>query len=300
MPHQADWIPDHREYYFGPDGGGRGPTLPETTDTLLTLSTYRDVSQMWLRAGDLFGPQINDGFAQADANLTTLFAGRDFGEDILGSMEPEVGLVATRQDFDGKLPAPTIKVPAFGLVLQLREPETMTPELRRIFQSLIGFLNVVGAMNGQNQMDLDSEDLDGGADLISATFIAEDDDRESTQAEIIFNFSPTVAFSGRRFVVASTKSLARDLVSASPPSQRSIEDNTRARLHAGVLRQVLNDNRGQLIAQNMLEDGNSREEAEAIIDLVLEVVGYFNDASLSLGTGDGQLNVELQVHVKPY
>ncbi len=300
MPHQADWIPDHREYYFGPDGGGRGPTLPETTDTLLTLSTYRDVSQMWLRAGDLFGPQTNDGFAKADANLTTFFSGRDFGEDILGSMEPEVGLVATRQDFDGRLPAPTIKVPAFALVLELRDPETMTPELRRVFKNLIGFLSVVGAMNGQNQLELDSEELGGGVELVSASFVPEDDDRESTQAEIIFNFSPTVGFAGKRFVVASTESLARELVSAAPPSQQSIEENTRARLHAGVLRQVLNDNRGQLIAQNMLEDGNSREEAEAVIDLVLEVVDYFNDASLSLRTGDGQLNVDLQVHVKPY
>ncbi len=205
MPYQADWIPEHREYYFGPDGNGRGPALPQTTATLFTLSTYRDLSEMWLRAGDLFGERTNDGFAKADANLTTLFAGRDFGEDILGSMEPEVGFVATRQDFADTLPRPTIKLPAFGVVLELREPETMTRELRRIFQSLIGFLNVIGAQNGHNQLELEMEKLDGDVELISSSFVPEDDDRESTQAEIIYNFSPSVGFSGRRFVVASTK-----------------------------------------------------------------------------------------------
>jgi hypothetical protein len=174
----------------------------------------------------------------------------------------------------------------------------MTRELRRIFQSLIGFLNVVGAMNGQNQLELDMEKLGEDVELVSATFVPEDEDRESTQAEIIFNFSPTVGFAGRRFVVASTKSLARDLVSASSPGERTIEDNTRAQLDAGVLRKVLDDNRGQLIAQNMLEDGNSREEAEATIDLLLEAIGFFDDAAIRLGTGGDQLNLELQVHLK--
>ena len=69
-------------------------------------------------------------------------------------------------------------------------------------------------------------------------------------------------------------------------------------LHADALRTVLNDNRGQLIAQNMLEDGNTREEAEAIIDLVLEVVGYFRDAAMRLSTSDDQLDVEFQIRVK--
>jgi hypothetical protein len=153
-------------------------------------------------------------------------------------------------------------------------------------------------MNGQNQLELEMEKLGGDVELVSASFVPEDDDRESTQAEIIFNFSPTVGFAGKRFIIASTKSLARDLVSASPPSQPSIADNTRIRLHADVLRRVLGDNRGQLIAQNMLEDGNSREEAEAIIDLVLEVVGLFEDASLRLATSDDQLNLDLQVRVQ--
>ncbi len=297
MPHQAEWIPEVREYFFGPGGSGRGPSLPATTQTLLTLSTYRDFSEMWLRAGDLFGEQTNDGFAQADANLTTLFAGRDFGEDILGSIEPEVGLVAARQDFGDTLPRPTIKVPAFALVLQLREPESMTRELRRIFQSLIGFLNVVGAMNGQNQLELEMEKLEGNVELISSSFVPEEDDRESTQAKIIFNFSPSVAFSGSRFVVSSTKDLAKELVLART-TESNAEENSQMVLNAGVLRQVLHDNRGQLIAQNMLEDGNTREEAEAIIDLLLEVVGYFDDASLKLAIGQQQLDVDFQIRIK--
>ena len=299
ISHQADWIPEQREFYFGPGGEGRGPALPALPETLFTLSTYRNFSELWLRAGDLFGAEINDGFAKADANLTTLFAGRDFGEDILGSLEPEVGFIATRQDLSGVTPRPTIKLPAFAFVFDLKEPETMTRELRRIFQSLVGFLNIVGAMNGQNQLEMDMEKIGDDAELVTATYVPEDDDKDSTDANIVYNFSPSVGFTGRRFVVASSANLARQLTLAKAVSPPLIGDNTHARVQARVLREVLSDNREQLIAQNMLEDGHSREEAEAIIDLLLEVVGYFQDASLRLGTTDDQLEAEFKIQVQP-
>jgi hypothetical protein len=265
---------------------------------LFTLSTYRNFSEMWLRAGDLFGAEVNDGFAKADANLTTFFAGRDFGEDILGSFENEVGLIATRTDFEGVLPQPTIKVPAFAAVFRLKEPETMTRELRRIFQSLVGFLNVVGAMNGQRQLEMDMEKIGDHIELITSSYVPEEDDRESTEASIAYNFSPSVGFAGERFVVASTKKLARELTLAKQPSQETIDANTHANLNASVLRDVLDDNREQLIAQNMLKDGNSREEAEAIIDLLLQAVGYLQDASIRLGSTSGHLQAEFKIQVQ--
>ncbi len=299
MPHQAGWIPEQRDYYFGPAGKGRGRALPTLPATLFTLSTYRNFSDMWLRAGDLFGAKINDGFAKADANLTTLFAGRDFGEDILGSLEPEVGFIAARQDFTDTLPRPTIKLPAFALVFDLKEPETMTRELRRIFQSLVGFLNIVGAMNGQNQLEMDMEQIGDHAELVTSSYVPEEDDRESTDANIVYNFSPSVGFAGKRFVVSSSQKLARRLTLAKVPSPPIIDDNTKANINAGVLRDVLSDNREQLIAQNMLQDGNSREEAEAIIDLLLQVVAYFQDASLRLAATDDRLEAEFKIQVQP-
>ncbi|MDG2222138.1 MAG: hypothetical protein P8L85_12215 [Rubripirellula sp.] len=298
-PFKADWVPEYREYYFGVDATGRGPAIPEADGTLFAMSTYRDFSEMWLRAGDLFNADINDGFAQADANLSTLFAGRDFGEDILGSFESEVAVVATRQDFSQQLPRPTLELPALGAVFKLKQPEKMTRELRRIFQSLIGFLNVVGAMNGQNQLELDMEKLEQKAELVTSSFVPETDQEESTEAELIFNFSPSIGFAGDRFVVASSASLARELVQAKLEGLTATADNTNGILHADVLQQVLSDNREQLVSQNMLEDGNSREEAEAVIDLLVQVVGYFESMSIRLTPSGDLLETELQVRVAP-
>ncbi|MCP4172499.1 MAG: hypothetical protein GY758_17190 [Fuerstiella sp.] len=298
MPHKHDWVPEERNFYFGPDGTGHGPILPHTKNTLFTLSTYRDISEMWLRAGDLFNENINDGLAQADASLTTFFSGKDFGEDILGSLTPQVGFVAARQDFTDILPVPTIKLPQFALVMQLKDPGKMARELRRTFQSMIGFFNVVGAMEGRSQLEMDIDKLDNGAELITSVYIPDEDDAASTRADIIYNFSPSVGFFGERFVVASTHRLARELVQADVPADDSELGNTHVQLEGDILRQVLNDNRGQLVSQNMLEDGNSREEAENTIDLLLEVVGYFKHLSASINVSSNQLGIELGLHVK--
>ena len=296
VPHNKSWIPEEREYFFGPTGDGRGLAVPDVDQTLFTFSTYRDFAQMWLRAGDLFNAEINDGFAKADANLTTFFSGKDFGEDILGSLKPSVAFVAARQDFQNKKPQPAIKLPAFGLLMELKEPEKMTREMRRTFQSLIGFYNVIGAMEGLNQLEMDMEKSDG-VQFVSSSFIPEEDDRESMSAPIAFNFSPTAGFAGERFVVASTTELAKQLTMAKIPDDKQIADNTAENLHAGVLRQVLEDNREQLIAQNMLEDGNTREEAETQIGLILQFIEYFRDASLRLGQRNDRLEAELEIRI---
>ena len=299
MPFRSDWMPEPREYYFGAGGSGRGLAIPKVDETLFTLSTHRAFNEMWLWTGDLFNAEINDGFAQADAQLTTFFSGKDFGEDILGSLEPEVGFVAARQDFTDKLPRPTIKVPSFALIMNMKEPEKMTRDFRRIFQSLVGFLNVVGAMEGNPQLEMDMEKNADGSQMVTATYVPEEGEQKSTDAPLVFNFSPTVAFKDGQFVVSSTTSLAKQILHAQKPAPAKIGDNTHARLYADSLQEILSDNREQLIAQNMLEDGNSREEAEAVIDLLMQFIGYYRDSTLRLGNSDDQLEAEFTIRLKP-
>lgn len=296
LPSKAEWISEERTFFFGEGLTGQGPAVPEVKDSLLTLSAYRDASQMWLRAGDLFNEDINDGLAEADAGLTTFFSGKDFGEEILGALTPQIGLVASRQDFEGILPVPTIKLPQFALVLNLREPERMTRELRRTFQSMIGFFNVIGAMEGRPQLEMDIDKLDNGAQLITSVYIPEEGEEESQYAPILFNFSPSVGFRGDQFVVSSTQQLARELVQQPRPQEGSGR-NTAVKLEAAALQTVLADNRDQLVSQNMLEEGNTREEAEVAIDLLLEVVGYFQNVTLDLQQQQESLQLQFRIQV---
>ncbi len=298
IPFEQSWVSEAREHYFGPRGTGQAREIPDVPDVLFATSAYRNFSEMWLRAGDLFNENINDKFAEADSTLTTLFSGKDFGEDILGAISPEILFISTRQEFPQDRPAPALKLPAFAVVAEMREPETTSREFRRIFQSLIGFFNVVGSMNGQPQLELDMDKFEDG-ELVSATFVPLAGEEDKDPARINFNFSPTVAFSGNRVIIASTTGLARNLISAKKSEKHNSEKivNTTALLSAPVLKAVLEDNLSQLISNNMLEEGNTREEAENEIGILLKLLSYFHSASLSLETSQGLLSLQVDLEV---
>ncbi len=58
-----------------------------------------------------------------------------------------------------------------------------------------------------------------------------------------------------------------------------------------MIREALLDNRDQLIAQNMLENGHSKKEAEGEVDLLLGLLQLF-------GTARGQLSFDERVQLK--
>jgi len=297
-PFDASWVPAARQYFFGPDARGTAPPLLSVPGSLFSLSAYRDLSEMWLRAGDLFDERTQDELTKADSNLTTLFAGKDFGTDILGSAKPDVQLVVTRQTFDADR-KPAIELPSFALAMRLKEPDKMQPELRRTFQSLVGFLNVAGAAEGQPQLDLGMEKV-GDAEIVSASYLVREGDNVR-RLPINFNFSPTIAFAGDRFVLASTTQLAKQLIAVeskapgvAPAAERA---NTAARIDFGVLREVIADNRGQLIAKNMLDKGHTKDEAEKEIATLLALMDFVRTGSATLTTADDQLRLTLSVRI---
>ena len=298
-PSQPEWFAETREFYVGPNSKGVAERIWQTRDRIASLSTYRNLSELWLRAGDLFDQKVNDQLAQADNTLTTLFSGRDFGTDILGALEPQLQIVSASQSFPNAL-KPSIRLPSFALVGKLKEPESMQRDLKRIFQSFVGFLNVAGAMEGQPQLDLESE-IVGDAKIYWAEYVVDKDRKYENGLPVQFNFSPSVAFLGDRVVVSSTSALARQLISemANPssnhePSLMSPQLNTSMELDLAMIRDVLLDNRDQLITQNMLEKGHSKKEAQGEVDVLLGLMQLLGSASAQLSF-DERVRLNIQV-----
>ena len=298
-PHDNAWVEEFRKYWFGPEGNGAADPTLATESTILSISTYRKVSEMWLRAGDLFDERMNDELAKADANLTTFFAGKDFGEDVLGSFGPAMQILVNRQDFSDALPKPALKLPSVALAGRLEHAEETRTELRRTFQSLVGFLNVIGAMQGNPQLDQDT-DVYRDNKIYAASFIPEADEKDSERARIQFNFSPSLAFAKDRFFITSTKQQAKDLIDAAQdePTTRGEKSNTAIRLNAKTLGEALDDNRDQLVAQNMIKKGQTREESAREIGLLLEAIALFEGMSFDVKTTGGELKLELSIQTK--
>ncbi len=297
-PHARQWEPP-REYYFGDGQMATAPPLLEVENRLFALSTHRDLSQLWLRSGDLLSDRVLDQLAQADTQLTTFFSGKDFGEDILGSISGEIQFVSKVQEFSDEQPVPAIKLPAFALQFRLKEPEASRADLRRVFQSFIGFINVTGAQNGQPQFDLGMESI-GSAQLHSATYVANRNLTDANHVPIFYNFSPTIGFAADNFIIASTTPLARELAtqtSGSGDNRNTETANTFANLDAQHVKTALEINHGQLVANNMLEKGQSQAAAEEEIGLLLDLIGMLNDADFRFDADDQQLQLRLTVKV---
>ena len=179
----------------------------------------------------------------------------------------------------------------------------MRIEFRRTFLSLIGFLNVIGAQNGQPQLDLDFE-KSGDSEIITSTYAPEADEKNSKQAKINFNFSPSVGFGGEYFIISSTKQFARELVKlAEKPNlttggkAKAITTNTEIDTNFSVIRDALEDNRKQLVAQNILSEGRDKAEAEKQIGILLEALGLLRNFSLKLATSNNTVQFEMELNL---
>jgi hypothetical protein len=304
-PFDTSWVDGTQEFYFGPKASGSASPAITLPNQLATLTTYRNISLMWLQAGDLFDEKVNDQLAQAETTLTTLFSGRDFAEEILGAIHPEIRMVSIPPKFADGEPVPTVQIPPFALIARLKNPTVMRKELKRIFQSLIGFINITGAMNGQPQFDQEMKTVDG-AEFVTARYVWDESKNTNKEVPVAYNFTPCLAIIDDQLVLSTTENLAEELISAlkSPVPEGSVKDNsagthrnTFMTISADSLAATLRPNRGQMIAQNMLEKGHSREEAEKETDLLFDLINLFSNVTLDFTT-DNTARIDVRANLK--
>ncbi len=295
LPCDPAQIAAKREFYLGPAAGGQAPPLLTTEGTLLSLSTYRDFASLWRHAPDLFDEGTNAKFAEAEGGLTTLFAGRNFRDDILGNLEPGLQLVVARQQFPQEGITPAIKLPAGAIVVRMKNPTETARIFKVTFQSAIGFLNVVGAMNGAPPLDLNSREVDGAL-VVSGEYLPPGAGQSADEAPIQYNASPTIAIRGEQFILASSKPLAIAMLDAAKNAPaHAAGKNTLLMIDGASAQAALADNRDPLIAQNMLEKGHDREAAEREIGGLVHIVGRIQQSAAELTVGQDKLELSLEL-----
>ncbi|MBI1372379.1 MAG: hypothetical protein GC159_06410 [Phycisphaera sp.] len=301
LPRSEGDIPKARAFYFGPEGEGGAPKPLRPEGTLLNLTMYRDLAAMWNAAPDLFDEDTAAKLAKADTDLSNFFGGRPFGAEILPAIGPRSQLLVVQMpaDPDAKGPAPQIKIPAAAFVLQSPNPEKITPFMKVAFQTLIAFANIDGASKGRPTLMLTNEKREAG-DLVSAEYLVMPGDKPMANAEVYYNFSPALAISGDTIIIASTKRLAESLMTlAKAQAGQTVKSNTLLEINGAATHQALAANREQLIAQNMIKEGHTREQAEAAINGLLQLVELIKAADVHLTRTDKTLSLELGVQIKP-
>lgn len=295
LPQSEEGMPESRQFYFAPEGQAAtlAPLFPK--ETLLSLTGYRDLKAFWYSASDLFTDPIVAKFAEADSQMSLFFPGGEFSTELLPKLAPQMQFVLTRQTFeqDSEVPMPDVKLPAGAVIFSTTAEADLARPMKITFQKIIGLANINAGQEGRPQFDMTSY-REGDATMTVAEYYPEGIQDADNPIPLLYNFSPTLVVTKNRVILSSTKALGKELAQL-VGSPEKISDNVRMELNPQVGLTMLKDNREQLIAQNMLDKGHSREAAEREISLLFEIVKRFQGVSLSLVPEAGQLKLKLNL-----
>jgi hypothetical protein len=166
---------------------------------------------------------------------------------------------------------PGQRIPAFGLVVEMREPEAFGKKLTAILRSL--------ALLATTQVKLKPvEEHYAGKTIVGYRF-PEDDSYPADTDNFRFNFSPSFAVAGNQFVAGSTIDLCRELVDLVDKEHREQPTNSAATVHSQIYAaagaDVLESVKDRLFAQTMLDQAMSpakaSEQVKAFIDWVRDL-----------------------------
>ena len=294
LPRDASQVAPARAWYFAPPGTAM-PAAPRPKGTIGTLATYRDLAGLWEAREQLFDETVKAGFAQADTGLSLFFSGREFGPEVLGELTPHTQIVVAAQEFSADAPVPAVKLPAEALIVEMKNPDAFQETLLVAYQTIVGVVNLQSAQNLQPRLLLATEDC-AGVSISKATYIV-DPQTPRENASIHFNFSPSCARVGNRFILGSTTAIVRDIVGALTAGMPAapVDQNFVLELDAAGIAAALDANRDLLISQTMLSQGKTLEQADGQIKLILDLVRAFGGGSVRLTTPADSLKLEVSV-----
>lgn len=296
-PHDPSQVSASRNFFFSPPGKGAAPKPLKPEGTLFSFTAYRDIAAMLRSADELFDENVAAGIAQADSQLTLFFSGRPFNAEILTNFHPHSQIIVTQPSFKDVTPA--IKVPAFGLIMRLKNPdETTVAQFRTAFHTILNFVNLEGTQNGRPMLLSDIDKVDG-ATILFSKYVFDDKKSDRTKADIIYNFSPSMVILGDRIMITSTRDLAEKLITAAKQqkAEETIMENTLMELDGPAVLQALKDNRETIVSQNMLEKGHTPQQAKQEVDTLLELVSYVKTMNSSMSFQDkwGSLDFDVKL-----
>jgi hypothetical protein len=246
---------------------------------------------------DLF-PERTSGLIFFENMMGIFFSGRDLTNEVLAETEPEMRFVVAEQQYDPTIGTPAVKLPAFAMVLRLRDEEQFDEVAEEAWQKAIGLVNFTRGQQAMPGLIIDRpmhRDTKMTVSYFSTTGI-----EDKTTLDQRFNIRPTLAMPGNYLILSSTDGLARDLVDAlgTEIEQKTKPlDQTHSLLEIeGVqLASILQANRDTLVRGDMVKKGSTQEESEAQTDLLITIAKLCEHLKLSIGMQEGTTEASLEL-----
>lgn len=275
-----------------PQGPGLQPYI-ELPGTFYQQSFYFDINALLAHQADYLSESVRKEFQEFDKKSGFVLYGHRFSK-IVSYLGGRHQFLVTQQRDTGYDVKPKTMLPAFGLLLELRDPDAFDRAMQPILRSvgLLGSLNV--------KMKMMEEDV-GNVHMIGYRMVDNEDNRSRDQG-LLFNFSPCFARVGRFYMLASTQEMGRDLIQhlTHAPMQNVTNDGTSIRHHFSwpALGLYFDSIKSAIVTQTILQEGGSRSEAEKQFTLLKELLERLGTIELSVQYLEDQFRMELRTRVK--
>jgi hypothetical protein len=260
------------------------------------LSLFRDLKSFYTSKDELF-PDRTSGLVFFENMMGIFFSGRDFTDEILAGLEPEIRMVVAMQDYRGMAGAPGLQIPAFATIFQMKNPGEFSQIVEEAWQKALGLLNFTRGQNAEAGLIIDRADFKGVK--YTYAYFSETPGPKDTPPDTRFNFRPALAMPGNHLILSSTDQLARDLIEAALTETLVEERVTGVHSYLEIdIREAtaaLEANRESLVHQNMLKEGNTLLAAEDEIDLFLFLLQQLAETQLRVGWNERSPRSELEL-----
>ena len=282
-----------------PGGGGAMGNLTVPRQ-IAAMSLYRDLRGFYADKDDLF-PERTSGLIFFENMMGIFFSGLDLTEEVLGKVGPKVRLVVAAQKYDPAIGTPATQFPAFALVLRMKDPKQFSMVMEEAWQKAVGMISFTRGQKALPGLIIDRF-VHRGTKYTVAAF-APPKKKGKTPIDVRYNFRPTLAMPGDYLILSSTDALARDVMDAlskeAPPSARPpTETHSLVEIDGRQLAAILGANREALIRDDMVKKGNTREQSESGINVLLAIIERVGRVKLTLGAADqGRSKISLRIQL---
>ena len=266
---------------------------------IAALTLYRDLHQFYAAKDDLF-PERTSGLIFFENMMGIFFSGRDLTEEVLAETRPEIRFIVAEQKYDPAIGTPIIKLPAFAAILRLRHPEDFDEVVEEAWQKAVGLINFTRGQQAMPGLIIDRP-IHRETKLTVAYFSTSQIE-DKTKLDQRFNIRPSLAMPGGYLILSSTDGLAQDLIDA---LSREMEQggNPLAQIHSlvkiegGQLASIMEANRQLLVHGDMVKKGNTQEQAEAGIDMLIALARFVEHVELGIGIHESLTQARLEMNL---
>jgi hypothetical protein len=281
----------HRVFFSDPAGPGT-PDIPQLPSLISGFTFHLDIANWYKQREKLLVSQVLPSFDQFETGIANLLPGKDVGEDIVPLIGRNVTFVAAPQDYghlDGK---PGVKLPGFGVIIELAKPEEGGDLFQLFFQTFSAILNLEAGHQRREPWVMKSESYKD-VQISYGRYLKKP---VGDQLPLVFNFMPASARVGNKFILSSSVGTCRQLIDqlqkpadvASRPNR-----NLNFEIHAAPLADILETNR-EVFQARAIQQGSDANKAEAEFSTTLQLVRFFEVFRLSTQVLPEAFQVQLE------